>query len=235
MKKRIIYLSLVGLLCSIAACREDKIMLYNDANYIQFTGYAVDSMTCSFLAYPDRNELSFPLSVEVVGLSSNRDREYKLSVIESYTNAPEANYRLPDKFAMPAGKVVDTCYLTIRRTAEISRKALRLSVRLEETTDFKVGQTDKASAIIYISDVISKPDWWTSSVTSSYLGEYSDAKFRVFIQVTGVSEFDSADIVALRTYTLMLKNYLQQQKDKGGAYIVREDDNTEMTVAYYGG
>jgi hypothetical protein len=234
MKKRLIYAVLVGLLCSTSACREDKIILYDDANYIQFTKYLVDSMTCSFLAYPDRNELLFPLVVEVIGFPSEQDREYKLSVLKEYTNAPEANYRLPDNFVMKAGKVIDTCYLTMIRTPQISTRAVRLSVRLEETPTFKVGQTNKAGAIIYISDVIAKPDWWTSTVTDSYLGDYSDKKYRLFIQETGVAEFDSTDILQLRIYTLILKNYLLQEKDAGRT--VREDDNnTEMTVAYYGG
>ncbi|MDR0766146.1 MAG: DUF4843 domain-containing protein [Odoribacteraceae bacterium] len=235
MKKRVIYLSLVGFLCCTSACEEDKIMLYDDANYIQFTRYVTDSMTCSFLAYPDRDELPFPLVVEVVGLPSNQDREYKLAVVAEYTNAPESNYRLPGNLVMPAGKVIDTCYLSINRTPRISTEAVRLTVRLEETPDFKAGQTNKSSAIIYISDVITKPDWWTSSVTSSYLGDYSDEKYRVFIKVTGVAEFDSTNIVELRTYTLMVKNYLSQEKDKGSDYIVREKDGTEMTVRYYGG
>jgi hypothetical protein len=134
---------------------------------------------------------------------------------------------------MKAGKVIDTCWISTIKTPQIAQQAVRLTVRLEETSAFKVGQTDKSAAIIYISNVLMKPGWWTERVTDSYLGEYSDKKYRLFIEVTGEAEIDSSNIPELRDYTLMLKNYLQKEKDAGRT--VYEENGKEMTVEYFGG
>ena len=127
------------------------------------------------------------------------------------------------------GKVRDTCRITFIKTAEISTVALRLTLKLEPTADFLLGQTECRSAIIYVSNVVAKPNWWTDNVTRNYLGAYSDKKYRLFIQETGKADIDSDNIEELRYNTIIFKHYLQKKKDANE--MVREDDGTEMTVA----
>ena len=169
------------------------------------------------------------MEVEVIGLPSDREQEYKISVDQAKSAATIANYRLPDKFMMKPGKVRDTCKITFVKTAEISTVALRLTLKLEPTTDFLLGQTECRSAIIYVSNVVAKPNWWTDNVTRNYLGAYSDKKYRLFIQETGKADIDSDNIEELRYNTIIFKHYLQKKKDANE--MVREDDGTEMTVA----
>jgi len=232
--KKIIYLLLfVGFIAAMNACSKDEIMIYNDADYVQFINYVTDSSTCSFLASPNTNELEYPLVVEAIGSVSSSDREYKLGVVPEYTTAPSANYRLPDRFTMKAGKVIDTCYITMIKTPQISQQAVRLTLRVEETSAFKVGQTNKSAAIIYISNVISQPAWWTTNIINNFLGEYSDKKYKLFIEVTGIVDLDTANVPEMRAYTLMFKNWLQMEKDAGRT--VYEEDGREMSVSFYGG
>ena len=226
MKK--IYLFL-GIILVLGACSKDDIKTYGGDNYLQFMKVVTDSSVCSFLAYPNDNELEFPVEVEVIGLPSEGEREYKISVDQEKSTATIANYRLPEKFTMKPGKVRDTCQITFIKTAEISTVALRLFLKLKPTADFELGQTECRSAIIYVSNVVAKPNWWTDNVTRSYLGAYSDKKYRLFIQETGKADIDSDNIEELRYYTIIFKHYLQKKKDANE--MVREDDGTEMTVA----
>ena len=173
--------------------------------------------------------MEFPVEVEVIGLPSEREQEYKISVDQEKSTATTANYRLPEKFTMKPGKVRDTCRIAFIKTEEISNVALRLYLKLEPTADFMLGQTECRSAIIYVSNVVAKPNWWTDKVTRDYLGKYSDKKYRLFIQETGKADIDSDNVEELRYYSIIFKHYLQKKKDANE--MVRDDDGTEMTVA----
>ena len=161
---RKIYLFL-GIMLVLGDCSKDAMKTYDGDNYLQFVKVVTDSSVCSFLAYPNDNELEFPVVVEVIGLPSEREHEYKISVDQEKSTATTANYRLPEKFTMKPGKVRDTCRIAFIKTEEISNVALRLYLKLEPTADFMLGQTECRSAIIYVSNVVAKPNWWTDKVT----------------------------------------------------------------------
>ncbi len=233
MKK--IYTLLLVVVCfgMTLSCNMDDSMLYDSGDYIQFVKRLTDSSTCSFLAYPNDNQLRFPVVVEVIGKPSTQDRNYKITVADEYTNATTANYDLPASFVMKAGKVIDTCWVTFKKTNELKTKALRLALKLEATPHFRLGQTDCLGNILYVTNMVSKPDWWNSTVTNSYLGDYSDKKYTLFIQETGVADLNPDNADELRYYTIIFKNYLLREKDNNRT--VREDDGTEMTVNLIGG
>jgi hypothetical protein len=106
-------------------------------------------------------------------------------------------------------------------------------VKIQETADFRIGQTDHAVIIMYVSNVVARPDWWDDNLEGRFLGTYSDKKLLLFIQVTGVSTLDPNNEFELRYYTLIFKNYLLKEKDAGRT--VYEDNGAEMTVALIGG
>lgn len=203
-------------------------MTYNGEDYIQFSKIVTDSSTCSFLVNPDASELKFPLQVEIVGIPPAMDKKYKLAVVEELTNAPQANYQINESYTFRAGMVVDTCWLTIKNTPEIAVKPVRLVVKLVDSQDFKVGQTEYSASIINISNKAFKPVWWNDLVTNFYLGEYSDKKYRLFISLTGSVDIDIANKTELTEKTLVLKYYLQKEKEAGRT--VYEEDGREMTV-----
>ena len=70
---RKIYLFLVIMLV-LGACSKDDIKTYKGDNYLQFVKVVTDSSVCSFLAYPNDNELEFPVEVEVIGLPSEGEQ-----------------------------------------------------------------------------------------------------------------------------------------------------------------
>jgi len=211
----------------LSACKRDDIDVYNSINYVQFSASLLDSTTCSFLGHADLLQLKHPLVVEVVGFPATVDRTYKVRVVDTLSTTDADVFELPETLTIKAGKVVDTCWITFNKTAAIGVAPQRLVVGLEPTSDFELGQREYLYNIIYVTNAISKPAWW-DSVSSSYLGAYSDKKFRLFIELTGVAELDPTDKVTVRSYAHKMKNYLLEQKDAGTPVL--EDDGTEMTV-----
>jgi hypothetical protein len=229
---RYLAIILATLLCT-QACKKDNIDVYAGETYVQFSrGYA-DSSLFSFLALPNSNEGTTPLAVELVGFPENRDRHFNVTVVKELSTAPEANYVLPKSFTLRANRTKDTVWMTLKKTPEIAIKPVKLVLKLEPTTDFKVGQSDHAALILYISNIVARPDWWDGSVEGSFLGEYSDKKYKLFIDVTGRSELDNTNEYEVRYYTTIFKNYLLREKDAGRT--VYEDNGSEMTVAMIGG
>lgn len=223
--------SLIGILLLIIAfsCSEEKIITYNADNYLQFSQSIKDSSICSFLAYPDFSEIKHPLSVELVGIPENRDRLYKIKVVSELTNAPKQNYHVDSEFTFKAGLVKDTCWITLKKTPEISLKPVRLVVAIVDSDDLKAGQTEYIMNSISITNTISQPSWWTEKITAYYLGYYSDKKYRLFVKLTGKLDMDVNSDDELRYNTLLLKYYLMKEKENGRT--VYEDNGKEMTVA----
>jgi hypothetical protein len=233
MKKIHFIYILFSFLVIAASCKKDEIMLYEGDNYIQFTKGYEDSSLFSFLSLTHKDEALTPMVVELVGDPQNRDRSYKIAVVKELTTAAPANYILPESFTFRANKVIDTAWITVKKTPEIALKPVKLVVRLEASNDFKVGQTDHAAAILYISNIIARPDWWNGSVEGRFMGDYSDKKYKLFIEVTGQSDLDPANEDQIRYHTVVFRNYLLKEKDAGRT--VYEDNGEEMTVAYIGG
>ena len=104
---------------------------------------------------------------------------------------------------------------------------VRVVINLANTENFTEGECMYQVAIIWFHNIISQPDWWTSTVTSYYLGTYSDLKYSLFNSIVGVDLTD-ADESTIRHYALVFKQYLEEQKAAGNTVL--EADETEMTV-----
>ncbi|NML22283.1 DUF4843 domain-containing protein [Pseudoflavitalea sp. G-6-1-2] len=226
-------ISIIALLALIQSCKKDEIMHYESGDYVQFNKSVTDSSMFSFLALPDDNEAKTPLVIELVGKPSGKDRQYKISVANELSTATPGHYSLPASFTLRANRTTDTAWLTVKKLPDLKVKPVRLVLRIESTDELKFGQIDYCVSILNISNVIAKPDWWNQTVEWYYLGEYSDKKFALFIQVTGLSDINSNDIYQVRYYTMKLKNYLLQEKDAGRT--VYEENGQEMTVEMIGG
>jgi hypothetical protein len=233
MKLYPIYYILFTLLTGMLSCKKDTIDLYNGGNYIQFLRNYTDSSLFNFLAVPNKDEAVTPLVVELTGEPVDRDRTYKISVVKELSTATAEDYSLPASFILKANTVKDTAWLNVKKSPAISVKPVKLVLRIEATEDLQVGQADHSINILYISNVVARPDWWDGNVESNYLGSYSDKKYLLFIQVTGQADLDSQDELTLRYHTIRFKNYLLREKDAGRT--VYEENGQEMTVPLIGG
>jgi hypothetical protein len=234
MKKILLIFAGICLL-ALPGCQEDKVDLYSGEHYIRFIkNLTLDSTTVAFLFAPGKTELDSTLIVETTGLSYPDEKTYKISVDRQFTTAVEGtHFKLPDKTAFKAGAVRDTLAVKFFRTEDMKSHIYRLVLRVEENENFKLGQLQYQYKVFLIHDNISQPGWWTASVSTSYLGAYSDLKYQYFIDVTGVADLTGASMSELRIYALQLKYWLEEQKQLTGSPVL-EANGDEMKVPMNG-
>jgi hypothetical protein len=234
--KSIYMLPVVVVLLVAAACARDHITTYESEDYIHFDRRFADSSSFSFVAYPNDNEYAYPVVVALVGQSAPRDRAYNVEVIDSYTTAPAANYQMPTSFTLRANTFADTFRVKLVKTPDLQTRSVRLALRVTGSDDLLTGELERNVFVLWFTDRIGQPSWWDNTIRDYFLGNYSDKKYRLFIQVTGVGDMSGMEYYDRRYHTLIFKNYLRDEKAKGPEHIVYEEDNiTEMSVTLVGG
>lgn len=223
MKYNIIFLTtILFTLMAATGCEEQKLETYNGDNFVQFKKTISDSTNVSFMFYPGKDYIEFPVVLELVGVASTKNRTYKVTVDNEYTTASEQHYSIPSEQIFHAGRYIDTLYIRLNNTADLKQKKVRLLLRVESSSDLKIGKIEQSAALIWITSTLSKPAWWNSDIDSYYLGTYSEKKYELFIQVTGIFDMTGLDASLKRSYALQLKQYLSEHPtlDENNQYIV---------------
>jgi hypothetical protein len=235
MKREIIML-LAAASLGLSSCQEAEIPLYSGGNHIQFVkNLTVDSTTVAFLLAPGATELDSFLIVKTTGLGYPVETPYKISVDRQFTTAVEGtHFKLPTMTTFKPGAMRDTLPVTFYRTVDMKTNAFRLVLRVEENEAFKLGQLQYQYAVFVVHDKIAQPDWWTTAVSTSYLGPYSDKKYQKFIDVTGIADMTGATPSELRVRALQLKYWLEEYKAEHGGIPMTEDNGDEMKVPISG-
>ena len=89
------------------------------------------------------------------------------------------------------------------------------------------GPVDYLTAIIYVSDILTQPDWWDQEFETAFLGPYSDIKYRTFIESTGVSDLSGMDVTEISAYVRMFIYYLREM-DLAGTPVYESDGVTKV-------
>jgi hypothetical protein len=235
MKREIIML-LAAALLGLSSCQEAEIPLYSGENYIQFVkNLTADSTTVAFLMAPGATELDSFLIVKTTGLGYPLETPYKISVDRQFTTAVEGtHFKLPNRMVFKAAAMRDTLPITFYRTADMKTNAFRLVLRVEENDAFKPGQLQYQYKVFVVHDKIAQPDWWTTDVSNSYLGPYSDKKYQQFIDVTGIADLTGATPSELRVRALQLKYWLEEYKASNNGIPMTEVNGDEMIVPING-
>lgn len=226
-------LSILVLLLSLFACKQQEVMMFEGENYIQFNKSIKDSLTCSFLSDPDADFKLFPIVMDVVGKPSPNERKVKLSVINELSTANSSHYKIDQEATFRANRVSDTLWVKVFNTPDLKNKAVKIVYTLQNNNDFKVGEFNYSIGVLYFTNRLARPAWWNEDVVDDYLGEYSDKKYQLFIDLTKKVDIDPDNSVEVLECTMLLKNYLLRQKDIG--HTVYEEDGTEMEVYFIGG
>lgn len=225
-----IYLILLGAVYFMYGCSKESIQTYDEntsKRFIYFVKSETDSTDVSFFSYPGESVIEFPIVVKSSGFST-QDEEYKIVVLNEYSTAIEGeDFKLPTNFIFKGGATSDTCYVKLHYSSKLDDSKVRIVLQLESQNNFESGPSAYQTAVIWFHNNIVKPNWWTSSVTSYYLGDYSEKKYRLFNQVVGVDLTDASNSL-IRHYALIFKEYLNTQKISGNT--IYEENGTEMTV-----
>ncbi|MBR4094634.1 MAG: DUF4843 domain-containing protein [Bacteroidales bacterium] len=208
-----------------ASCNKEDIITYD--NNTRYLSFATSEVEVSFSRYPGETTIQYPVVVNSTGYSE-KDMAYTISVVADSTTAQSSDYAMPSTFTMPAKAVADTFYVSLNYTEKLDTETMRLGLKIEPNENFLEGATSARMIDIYFNNALAKPSWWTSSVTSYYLGTYSDLKYKYFLQVTKVDLDETASTSVIRHYSLIFKAWLAEQAAAGNT--ITEANGTPMTV-----
>lgn len=222
------------LIVFMPGCRKSDIMTYSSGQYLQFEISVVDTTEFSFLFHPGVQSYDFPVPIEVSGAPLHSDTRYNIVVDTKYSTAVEGtHFTLPpaSEMVFRAGHVRDTCYLTLLRKSEMQTTTMLIVLRIESNENFITGQRDYLVNAFKVSDKIARPAWWNSRVVSYYLGEYSDKKYQLFMDVTGKGDLTGWNDSRIRAITMDFTNYLRSEKSQGRE-VFEADGHTSMTTRF---
>lgn len=216
------------------SCKKEDIGVYSSGRYVQFVSDIRDSIQFSFFYHLGKDEVNIPLPVKLVGQLAQKDQPYQLEVMAGESTAPAGNYSLPEAQLFRKGVNRDTAWVTVKRTPDLDSKDLRLVLRLTGSRELEPGQTDCIFKIIRITAKVSKPSWWDTNMDNYYLGRYSEKKFRLFMEVTGVGDLASYDNNQRLVLMLQFKYYLIRQKENGTPVFMEDGADMLSTVPLIG-
>lgn len=220
MKKLLITLTVAGLL---AGCEKDRIAHYGETEYVYFANASSNVVEYSFAFNPGAALDTVPLVVRLIGKPVDQDRTVTLSVDAEHTTALPADYTLPATAVLRAGRVIDTIPLVLHKSQRLTDEKYTLRLNLLPNEYFELGPVTNTYIDVLFSDIIARPAWWTATVTNNFLGVYSDAKYRYFIEATGVADLTDASEGELRAYAIIFREFLAKEREQGREF---EDEET---------
>lgn len=246
------YIALFALtICVFVACKKESLLTYNISDNIYFnykpsSGGLSDSADVSFATRIAAVQDSvFKLPIAVTGVAKDKDRTYKVIVVDSNTTAVAGkHFILPSNFIIRAGRILDTLSIRLLRTADLQSKAIKLKLALQENDTFRTGikllnanAGGNGSALTFrlnISDMLIEAPGWASAF-APYFGTFSAKKLRLINEVTGMRldyqttyVFDAQSAAKRVVYAITMSRYLSDQKAAGNT--IYEVDGTEMKM-----
>lgn len=215
-----------ALIVTLMGCSRDYIDVFPEERYIQFTTSVTDTIPVSFFFYPNQDQIQYPLPVQLVGQMLEENFQFRIAVDEEASTARSEHYALPEQFLFSAGMTIDTVYLTVNKTPEMDESTFQLALQIVATNEALPGQSAFTRKVLRLNNMTSRPAWWDSTMENQLLGAYTDRKFQLFIEVTGVSDLSLYDSYQQREFMLQFKYYLIAMRDAGTPVL--EADGTDM-------
>lgn len=208
----------------LASCSEEGILVNsNDKAYIVFDkNFTKDTTTVSFRMYKEGENAKIAIPVSTFGQVQTEDLHFHVTVDESRTTLAPEYYKLPDDCVIKTNQEENEIYVELMKSPEMETKTFVLALQVVEEGKVKQGTREYARAIISVTDRLFQPDWWSindlgdedsprNSVTSYYLGVYTEDKYLMFLEELKKDDmvFDGKNKQVLRKYAIKLKNTLK--------------------------
>lgn len=206
----------------VSSCKIDEIDLYKAPSYIAFTNTEKDTMIVSFFMLGNLTEYDCPIVVRHIGIPSEQEKEFAVSVVSDSTSMKNGSYTLPASLKFQPMSKPDTFYIKLTNYAELQTSHARICIELKETNQLLLGDRNYRRIYIKVNDNVAKPNWWNTNVERYFLGTYSDTKFRLLMQVVKPDLSNTQD-AWIRAWALELKNYLD-------ANPTQDEDGSLMSV-----
>ena len=218
MKKIVSTLLTLAVIAVFTACENDK-FYYQDEARARIEGpyewaLGTDSLIFSFAVYPSTLlEQPMTMTLYVMGEAAATDRTVKLEVDAAQTTAASTQYTLPTEVTIPAGAFEATFDVTLKRTSDLTSKAVALYFKVAESSDFKAGVNEQNHFLIKWNDILGKPKNWDTELTE-FFGDYSLTKYRFIIDTLGFGDF-GGDMTwsELMNYKIRMKTALSEYNE----------------------
>lgn len=227
-------LSVITILCCwLISCSKDAVDEYGETNYVYLAKDSADikevePIEYSFAFHPGAEMDTVPVLVKLIGRLSDQDRLVTLKVEASQTTALTGDYQLPAPMVLRAGRAVDTIALVLHNSDRLKTGKFKIRLVLEANEHFQPGPPANRYIDITFSDMIARPGWWDNVVETNFLGRYSDAKYRLFIEATGVADMTGLPETEQRAYAIIFRDFLARGRENGEVY---EDENGMINVS----
>lgn len=225
-------MTVVGMLLFISCQEEGLVMNSNDVSYVNFgKDMTKDTTRVCFEFYAleegmDAKVAEIPLAVSVSGKVQDKDLHFTVGVDEKLSTFPTSQCILPEDCVIKQGRLQDTIYIKLKNSPDLKENTKFLVIRINAAGEVSEGVVAKSRAVIAATDRLVKPDWWEykdlydgteSSVDWYYLGDYSETKYRMFLEVLRKNDdilFDGQDRAKLRKYSLELKYMVAEENEQ---------------------
>lgn len=209
-----IFIALVAML-AMASCSSDEDFFYRDEARIRLVGPELwtagsDSLTFSFVTTTsDTRETTMSVEAQIMGNVADHDRTAAIEIDQAGTTASADLYSVPTSVVIPAGKAAGSFDVVLRRSQQLTTKAVRLRIKVASSADFLVGVNEENHLTLIWNDMVSRPKNWES--LEEFYGTYSDTKYRFMIETAlGKGDFISESLTwaQLQSFKIMFQNAL---------------------------
>lgn len=222
------------LCCWLMSCSKDAVDEYGEVNYVYLANDSTSTLEVapieySFAFHPGADKDTVPVLIKLIGKLSDQDRLITLTVDASQTTALTSDYQLPVQMVLRAGRAWDTIALVLNNSDRLKAEKFKIRLMLNENEYFRLGPPANRYIDITFSDMIARPGWWDSDVVErNFLGPYSDAKYRLFIEATGIADMTGLSETEQRAYAIIFRDFLARGRENGEVY---EDENGMINVS----
>lgn len=211
--KKYIFL-LLGVV-TMSSCSQQEPLAYEDNPALYFGG---DDINYSFFyAESASSQKDVYVTIHAMGNPSNTDRAFSLEQTNTKaTDAAQADVHylslssveMKKRMVMPAGKNEMKLAITLLKDASLDLKTVKLTLKVADNDNFKVGVMEKDTTNILFSSQAIKPTNWDDWYYA-FGASWGSVKMRFIIDNTGITNFDT---VPTDTYYLVYLNEKLKQK-----------------------
>ena len=223
--KKVNYIIISFCFALLAACSDNEKMYDGStAIYFNLSGNEVDSIVWSFAKTTDTlHVIDIPL--EITGYPADYDRYFQIVVDKDLSTAEEGKHfqTLDNSYLLPSDEFAVNLPLTVYSTDKLlDSVTVDIVLRVIPNSDFPNTFSDRQSARVRLSNMLTKPAMWDNVYGRKYFGTWSKTKYKLILQVCEIDElpvYNGPNRYLLKGYGMKMQNYFREN------YPVYDENN----------
>ncbi len=217
-KKILLFIMALGL---FSGCKIDELEFFGEERFIYFPTINREHTINYTLGGLEEDVVKIPLRYS--GRYYTENREYKIQIVQEegtpenpIVNAEEGvEFSLPEKLIFRTAqkeqqRYADNLDLKVMKSDRMNTEVLNITLRLVSNENFTAAVRDSMTMNIKVTNMIAKPYWWTSEIAEAYLGEYSNIKYKLFLDNVYDGDYGQLEAGEQYYYALQFKKWLEE-------------------------